>query len=247
MHFRYAFIIFLATFNGFVQPECTSDTSDVCTSDSVTRILLIRHGESDWNVVGKRQGHSNISSLTNRGRKQAKRVASLLIDHGETIDALYSSDLTRAYSTAHEIADVFGLSVITDSELRERHTGDVEGMQEKDIVSLYGAAIQKLEETYPDRWQRWHHTAIPNAETTVQVITRIERFIKTTAQKHKGTTVAAVTHGAVMKNLIIHKADIVLSIPNCCIAEFQYNYQDDEIAFVSLTTIPHEKNDDHAS
>ncbi|WCK55776.1 histidine phosphatase family protein [Aneurinibacillus sp. Ricciae_BoGa-3] len=87
-------------------------------------IFLIRHGETEWNVLRRLQGHSDIP-LNERGREQANRLAASL--KGKEIDYICSSDLGRAYHTAKIIGNIKGMPVYTYPELRERHYGKWEG------------------------------------------------------------------------------------------------------------------------
>jgi broad specificity phosphatase PhoE len=90
-----------------------------------TTLMLIRHGETEWNRAGKFQGHAD-SPLTHRGLAQARAVALALAE--EDFDAFYSSDLGRAKKTASIIADRLGRRYLTDERLREQHYGLIQGM-----------------------------------------------------------------------------------------------------------------------
>ena len=95
-------------------------------SDSVcepTRIVAVRHGETAWNAVSRMQGHQDIA-LNDVGRAQAQCVAAALRDEG--IDAIYASDLQRAFETAQAISQVIGAPIVADPGLRERAFGDFE-------------------------------------------------------------------------------------------------------------------------
>ena len=83
-----------------------------------TQVIIVRHGETEWNIRGIRQGHLD-SRLTAKGMAQAKALGARL--GRERFTALYSSDLGRAVDTAREIADVTGHEIIADARLRERH------------------------------------------------------------------------------------------------------------------------------
>ena len=91
-----------------------------------TRIIAIRHGETDWNVDTRIQGHLNIG-LNDTGRLQARRVAQALA--GEPITAIYSSDLLRAWDTARAISEATGGALQAHTGLRERHFGVLQGRQ----------------------------------------------------------------------------------------------------------------------
>src|SRR5690348_15797843 len=90
----------------------------------MTRILLVRHGQTDWNAEGRWQGHSD-RSLDDAGRAQAALLASHLARTG--IDLLYSSDLARARETAAAVEAVTGLDARIDPDLREVDVGGLTG------------------------------------------------------------------------------------------------------------------------
>jgi 2,3-bisphosphoglycerate-dependent phosphoglycerate mutase len=94
------------------------------TLERATRITAIRHGETAWNVDTRIQGQLDIS-LNDKGRWQASQAGSALAS--ERIDAIVSSDLSRAYETALAVAKPHGISVLTDQGLRERAFGYFQG------------------------------------------------------------------------------------------------------------------------
>src|SRR4029079_3482461 len=96
----------------------------------MTTILLARHGETDWNVERRVQGHSD-TPLNDTGRGQARALAEELA--GEPIDAVYSSDLVRAHETARLVAEQRGLDVTAIRDLREKHFGTWEGLTDVEI------------------------------------------------------------------------------------------------------------------
>jgi len=89
-------------------------------------LWLVRHGESTWNVAGLAQGHNDLAELTDRGLTQASDAARPFRDR--PIRAIYASDLRRARQTAAAFAAVLGLPVTTDTRLRERSLGVLEGL-----------------------------------------------------------------------------------------------------------------------
>ncbi len=89
-----------------------------------TKLLLIRHGETDWNVETRMQGHKD-TSLNEKGLLQAKETAVRLYQNHADISAIYSSDLARAYSTALETATLFCLPITKNFFLREFNIGAV--------------------------------------------------------------------------------------------------------------------------
>ena len=91
----------------------------------MTTLLLVRHGETDWNAEGKLQGHTD-RPLNDYGRRQAQALADRLA--GEAIDAVYASDLSRARETAEILGARLGLPVVVDPDLREKNWGSWEGL-----------------------------------------------------------------------------------------------------------------------
>jgi 2,3-bisphosphoglycerate-dependent phosphoglycerate mutase len=114
---------------------CTHSTVDTAAQPSprVTHpdLWLIRHGESTWNIAGLAQGHNDEAELTDRGLRQAADAAAQF--GYRPVRAIYASDLRRAQQTAAAFADVLGLPVHTDTRLRERSLGVIEGTAHKNI------------------------------------------------------------------------------------------------------------------
>ncbi len=96
-----------------------------------THLILVRHGQTEWNIKGIRQGHLD-SKLTDGGVAQAKALGARLAR--EKFTALYSSDLGRAVQTAKAIADLTGHEIVTDARLRERHLGIFQGLNAEEII-----------------------------------------------------------------------------------------------------------------
>src|SRR5262245_50858139 len=112
-----------------------------------THVIIVRHGETEWNIAGVRQGHLD-SRLTARGIAQAKALAARL--GRERFAALYSSDLGRAVQTAREISIVTGHEVVTDARLRERHLGIFQGLSGDEIDERYPKERRRLRTMGPD-------------------------------------------------------------------------------------------------
>jgi len=156
------------------------------------RIILIRHGQTEWNLLKKYQGQIDIP-LTDVGRGQAQRAGEYLVGN-ETIEALYCSDLSRTKETAEIVGRNIGLSPTCDPRLREIAFGAWEGL-----------TFTQVYEKYPKEFDDWHNntfkTKVPGGETFDQVINRAMEAIKEILAKHKGT-VAIVTHGGVIKAIL---------------------------------------------
>lgn len=141
----------------------------------MTRLLLVRHGQSVGNVMQILQGQNN-GLLTDLGREQAAEVAQKLAN--EHIDAFISSDLTRAVETCTIIAAPHGMDFTTTPLLRERDWGDFTG--------------EKIPELKDKQWP-------PNVETIVHLKERAQGFLDLLRKDYDGKTVLAVGHGIINK------------------------------------------------
>ena len=163
----------------------------------VTRILAIRHGETAWNVGGRLQGHLDIP-LNDAGRRQARQLAQALAARGEAIDALYSSDLSRALDTARAVANATGAPLATRTALRERFFGDFQGH-----------SFAELAERLPDEAERWRRRdpawAPPGGgESLLQFQERVAHAVQALAAENTGKHIALFTHGGVLD--VIYRA-----------------------------------------
>lgn len=163
----------------------------------MTHLVLVRHGETEWNRVGRVQGSTDIP-LNDTGRHQAqhaaRELASLIEITPETV--IISSDLVRAHETAQIIAAELGVDdVRTDPDLRERAYGEAEGTSAAEFLS---------------RWGAWHTAEVPGAESREDVRDRALRAIQraTTDLRLRTAPSAAslvmVAHGALIRELIRH-------------------------------------------
>jgi broad specificity phosphatase PhoE len=111
----------------------------------VTALLLVRHGETDWNADGRLQGQTD-RPLSDFGRRQARQLADELAD--EELEAIYSSDLSRARETAEIVGERLGLPVVLDPDLREKDWGTWEGLTavERDRVEFVGETTEEHQE-----------------------------------------------------------------------------------------------------
>jgi probable phosphoglycerate mutase len=156
--------------------------------DKMTRLVLVRHGETAWNRETRIQGHTDIP-LSDHGRWQAQQVGKALRDEG--LHAVYSSDLQRAADTARAVADASGLPLVLDEALRERHFGAFEGLTHDEIMSRH-----------PEEGRRWRGRdpsyGPQGGETLTVFYDRVIGAAVKLASKHPGQTIALVAHGGVL-------------------------------------------------
>jgi len=142
----------------------------------VTTLLLVRHGETDWNADGRLQGQTD-RPLSDFGRRQARQLADELAE--EELEAIYSSDLSRARETAEIVAERLGLPVVLDPDLREKDWGTWEGLTavERDRVEFVGESTEAHQE-------------------------RILGALRRISERHPGEgRVLVVTHGGSMRRV----------------------------------------------
>ncbi|MEX2212377.1 MAG: histidine phosphatase family protein [Gaiellaceae bacterium] len=149
-----------------------------------TRIILVRHGETDWNFEHRWQGHAD-TPLNDKGRAQARELADRF--DGEQVAAVYSSDLLRARETARILAERLGLEVTTVPALRERSFGLWEGLRHEDIVHRFPG----LDDS-------------PDAETREAMARRVLVSLRAIAASHPGETVLVVSHGGPIRAALRH-------------------------------------------
>ena len=153
-----------------------------------TRIIAIRHGETAWNLDTRLQGHLDIA-LNTTGLWQAAQVAQAL--SSEAIDAVYASDLLRAWQTANAIAHATGSTLKADQGLRERGFGEFEGK-----------TYAEIEATWPEASQRWRkrepHWAPSGGESLSAMRERVLTTASALARQHLGGQIVLVAHGGVM-------------------------------------------------
>ncbi|GAB2805400.1 histidine phosphatase family protein [Comamonas piscis] len=153
-----------------------------------TQIIAIRHGETDWNLAARIQGHTDIP-LNATGEHQARQLAQALAE--TPLAHIYSSDLQRALRTAQALAQANGAPISTHSALRERSFGDYEGSRFADIeVSDPPSAL---------RWRKRDPVFAPPQGESLQVLqARVAQIVAELAAGHLGQQIALVAHGGVL-------------------------------------------------
>jgi broad specificity phosphatase PhoE len=157
-----------------------------------TTILLVRHGETDWNRDGRVQGQSD-PPLNDLGREQAHALAGTLA--GEQVDAIYASDLRRARETAEILAGELGLPVVVDAGLRELDFGRWEGHTIAELEALCPDAVE--------RWQTGGENAWDGGETREEMAERVRAAVQRLASIHAGGQILLVAHGGPVRVLLM--------------------------------------------
>ena len=153
-------------------------------------LMLVRHGETDWNADGRLQGQTD-RPLSEFGRRQARQLAEELADDG--LEAIYASDLSRARETAEIVGERLGLAVALDADLREKDWGNWEGLTavERDRVEFVG------------------ETTEAHQERVLAALTRI-------AERHPRGRILVVTHGGSMRRAQTAALGMALPVVENC-------------------------------
>lgn len=170
-------------------------------------LLAIRHGETELNVAKRYQGHSD-SPLTENGRKQVSSLGRRM--EKIKFDTLISSDLGRTQETATIIAEYTGHSIKTDSRLRERNYGVLEGLTVSDIKAGHSEVLERLDANDPDY-------IIPDGESLRQHYQRNVAVFEELQSGISDGRVALVVHGGVLDSLFRYVARLPLDQPRCFI------------------------------
>jgi alpha-ribazole phosphatase len=164
------------------------------------KLYLIRHGETVWNVESRYQGHTDVE-LSEKGHEQGKLVAKRLAK--QQLDAIFASDLSRAYHTAEYIASLHNLAVQRAADLRELNFGVWEGLTFEEIIASYSELAEK-----------WYNNpielTIPHGEMFSQLEVRVRTFIDHLLQNYHGKNVAVVSHGGTIRTIICSLLEIDL-------------------------------------
>ena len=186
-----------------------------------TRLCIIRHGETDWNVEKRIQGHTDIL-LNDTGRAQALAMAFNAAHH--RFQAVYSSDLVRAMETAQALAQREDHAVKPLPQLRERHFGIFQGLTAAEAAQRHPEAHRRYLSRDPDY-------DFETGESLHAFAARVTEGIDWLLRHHSGQTIAAVSHSGVLDIVYRRATGRTLTaprdfkIPNCALNWFRFDGQ----------------------
>ena len=196
-------------------------TMNAATRPDSTELLVVRHGESEGNAEGRFGGHGP-TPLTERGRRQAERVAELIAGMEPT--AVVSSDLSRALSTAEVIAARTGLTPVLDPGLRERCLGIFDGL-----------SFAEVKERYPEEWARLAGRDLAycpeGGEAIDDMYQRVTAAVDRMVAAHIGGRIVVVSHGIAIFHLFAHVTglgspgrglQVFALVDNCSLSRFRH-------------------------
>lgn len=170
---------------------------------SVTRVILLRHGETVWNLDGRYQGQLD-SPLTPSGLAQARALGKRLA--GIKFAALYSSDLGRALQTAACFAEFSAHEIRIEPRLRERHLGIFQNQHKAGLKQQFPDEYRLFKSGGPDH-------VLPQGESGRQAADRTHACLEELARRHPGETIVVVAHGGTISALLRHTLAIPLAAP----------------------------------
>lgn len=166
-----------------------------------TTLILLRHGETEWNLTGRWQGQAANTPLTELGREQARIVARRLRSY--PIAAIYSSDLLRAWETAQIVGELLGVKPVAEPALRE-----------SDIGAWTGLTWAEITVRFPDEVAAMYggqEVRRGGGESYGELQARLAAAAEGIAVRHTGSTVLLVSHGAALRSLVAHVLDASLT------------------------------------
>ena len=166
---------------------------------TTTSVTLIRHGETEWNLSGRWQGHAD-SPLSERGVAQAEALGKRM--KSDDFDFFYSSDLGRAMHTSRLVGGPSGWEVIPREDLRERDLGVLEALTTEEMLESEAEIYRSFRNDGPEY-------VPPGGESFKQFCDRCSKAVEAIALAHEGAKIGIVTHGGVLGALFRY----VLNVP----------------------------------
>ena len=203
----------------------------------MTRIIMVRHGQSIANMESKFAGHSDFD-LSELGHRQAKLAADYLATK-EKPDAIYSSDLLRAHNTAVPFAQAYGLPINDTEGLREIFAGEWEGRTVADIAAIYEKDF--------DAWKHdFSNARCTGGESVSELYDRIVKFVTELARENDGKCILLATHATPIRAIECFSrgwgADRMCDVDfvrNSAINIFEYNKDDGSIIAIKTNMLEH--------
>jgi broad specificity phosphatase PhoE len=186
------------------------------------KLFIFRHGETQWNVEQRFQGHIDIP-LNENGRDQARQLVPYFKE--QSIEAILSSDLSRAFETATIIANHLQVPVFQDNRLREAHLGAAQGLTHNEIQEQFGESLV----------QRWRSSQVtdadvcyPGGETGNKILERVFEGLEHFLCSQPFTRVGVATHGGVIRRVmqsLLPPHSPPIPIPNGVVYQLSYDPQ----------------------
>jgi len=191
---------------------------------------LFRHGETNLNAEGIWQGARINSALNEVGKTQAAELGKKLLPLG--IEVIYSSTLRRAMQTTSIVNDKLDVPSILCGGLIECNFGKAEGKTYEEVRRLYPETVNAVLYPTPATWD----ARFPGlySESKHEVYTRVRNTLEFIAAKDNSMVIGISTHGGVMSALLAGLGDYGTELPNCCVAQIEYDDISNRMSFVKM-------------
>lgn len=195
----------------------------------MTRILIVRHGQTNYNVLGRYQGQLD-TPLNEAGINQANEFKERILKNNIHIDEIWSSDLQRTRSTVAPIAEALSLPLHLHAGLREVHVGKFTDKPHALVREIYAKELEDVAK----------YGIYPDGESNMDVRKRAYKTVCEIAEQNDGKTLLLASHGGTIHLLVAEIFDRLgmkvpqISIPNCAI--FTFKYENGNIALISMET-----------
>lgn len=195
---------------------------------------IFRHGESSYNALGRIQGRTNNSVLTEKGKAQAEKTGAYLTD--KKVEAILASPLKRALQTAEIVDKFLNVPLIEDERFIEVNVGVIEGLHHTEATAKYGADYAK----WRDRENRYPEFCFEGGESKLQVRERVFAGLKDWAEKSDYQVMAVASHGIMLGQMMIALGAPDREVDNGSI--LHVIYEDENWCFGDLVSITEKEN-----
>ena len=191
---------------------------------------VFRHGETELNAKKIWQGTSADPDLNERGIIQASELGTKLAKFG--IEKIYSSPFLRALHTADIVNNVLQVSVDVKENLRECCFGEAEGRTIDEVSAAWPELMHDILYPTPETWNSKYPGG--TSESKHQVSDRVQKVLLDIAHKSAFNIVGISTHGGVMSSLLAGLKSYGIDLPNCCVAQVEYDSDTDKLKFIEM-------------
>lgn len=192
--------------------------------------FVFRHGETELNAKQIWQGTSANPDLNERGKEQASELGKKLKNYG--IEKIYSSPFTRAQNTAKIVNNTLCVPIELRENLHECCFGDAEGYTMSEIGSRWPQLMYDVLHPTPQTWDCKYPGE--KSESKHQVFDRVNKVLLEIAHETSCQTIGISTHGGVMSALLAGLQSYGIGLPNCCVAQIDYDTDTDRLSFIGM-------------
>lgn len=198
--------------------------------DMKKTFFVFRHGETELNAKQVWQGTSANPDLNEKGKIQAEELAKKLANYG--IEEMYVSPFLRAQSTAEIVNKTLHVALATRENLHECCFGEAEGHTMTEIGNRWPQLMHDVLYPTPQTWDSKYPG--DDSESKHQVFDRVNKVLLDIAHSSPCKNIGISTHGGVMSSLLAGLDSYGISLPNCCVAQIDYDSEKDKLSFVRM-------------